>query len=67
MDGTFTILGFDDPADPDVVFAENAAGGLFLEKDEELERYQQIFDQLRAQALTPDESLAFLANWVKEL
>src|SRR5579859_3272333 len=39
MDGSFAILGYEDPADPDVVFAENAAGGLFLEKEDELRRY----------------------------
>jgi transcriptional regulator with XRE-family HTH domain len=67
MDGSFTILGYDDPADPDVVFAENAAGGLFLEKDEELRQYHDIFDQLRATALSPDESAAFIANRLEEL
>jgi len=67
MDGSFAILGYEDPADPDVVFAENAAGGLFLEKDEELRRYRFIFDHLRASALPPDESVAFLATRVKEL
>jgi transcriptional regulator with XRE-family HTH domain len=67
MDGSFAILGYEEPADPDVVFAENAAGGLFLEKDEELRRYTFIFDHLRASALPPDESVAFLAARVKEL
>jgi transcriptional regulator with XRE-family HTH domain len=67
MDGSFAILGYEDPVDPDVVFAENAAGGLFLEKDEELRRYTFIFDHLRASALPPEESVAFLAARVKEL
>ncbi len=67
MDGPFTILGYDHAADPDVVFAENAAGGLFLEKDEELRQYHDIFDHLRASALPPDESAAFIANRLEEL
>jgi len=67
MDGSFAILGYEEPADPDLVFAENAAGGLFLEKDEELRRYHFIFDHLRASALPPDESVAFVAARVKEL
>jgi transcriptional regulator with XRE-family HTH domain len=67
MEGSFTILEYDDPADPDVVFAENAAGGLFLEKDEELRQYHDIFDHLRATALPPDESAAFIANRLEEL
>jgi Helix-turn-helix. len=67
MDGSFSILRYEDVADPDVVFAENAAGGLFLEKDEELRRYHVIFDQLRAGALPPDQSAEFLAARAKEL
>ncbi len=67
MEGSFTILGYDEPADPDVVFAENAAGGLFLEKDDELQRYHYIFDHLRATAMPPEESVAFIAARVKEL
>ena len=59
--GSFTILEYEDDADPDVIFAENAAGGLFLEKDEELRRYHVIFDQLRASALPPDQSASLPA------
>jgi transcriptional regulator with XRE-family HTH domain len=67
MEGSFTILGYEEPADPDVVFAENAAGGLFLEKDEELQQYHYIFDHLRASAMPPDESVAYIAARAKEL
>jgi transcriptional regulator with XRE-family HTH domain len=67
MDGSFAILGYEEQADPDVVFAENAAGGLFLEKDDELQRYHAIFDNLRTSALPPDESVGFIAARAKEL
>jgi transcriptional regulator with XRE-family HTH domain len=67
MDGCFSILSYEEPADPDVVFAENAAGGIFLEKDDELHRYHQIFDQLTVRALPPAESAAFIAERAKEL
>lgn len=66
MDGTFVILEYEEPVDPDVVFAENAAGGLFLEKDDELRRYQFIFDHLRASALPPDQSVEILAARAKK-
>jgi len=66
MDGTFTILDFPEPGDPDVVFAENATGGLFLEKTEELRKYVFIFDHIRAAALRPEESVALLAELAKE-
>lgn len=66
MDGTFTILDFPEPSDADVVYAENATGGLFLEKSEELRKYIFIFDHIRAAALTPDESVAMIAKRAKE-
>jgi transcriptional regulator with XRE-family HTH domain len=67
MDGTFAILEYEEIADPDVVFAENAAGGLFLEKDDELQRYKFIFDRLQATALPPAESVEFVAARAREL
>jgi len=39
MDGTFAILEFEEDEDADVVFGENATGGLFLEKAGELRKY----------------------------
>jgi transcriptional regulator with XRE-family HTH domain len=66
MDGTFTILDFPEPSDADVVYAENATGGLFLEKSEELRKYIFIFDHIRAAALTPEESVAMIAKRAKE-
>jgi transcriptional regulator with XRE-family HTH domain len=67
MDGTFSILLYQEPPNQNVVFAANAAGGLFLEKDEELHRYAFIFDHLRANAMRPEESLAMIASLAKEL
>jgi transcriptional regulator with XRE-family HTH domain len=60
MDGTFAILDFPEPEDPDVVYAENATGGLFLEKSDELAKYHSIFDTVRAAALNPDDSTAMI-------
>ena len=67
MDGSFSLLEYEDEADPDVVFAENAAGGLFMEKDDDLRRYRFVFDRLRASALSPELSAEFLAKRAKEL
>lgn len=66
MDGTFAILNFPKMADTDVVFAENATGGLFLEKAEELRKYHFIFDHIRAAALRPEESVTLIAKLAKE-
>ena len=66
MDGTFTILSFPEPGDPDVVYAENATGGLFLEKSDELQKYSFIFDHIRAAAIRPEESIAYIARLAEE-
>ncbi|MFC0532859.1 helix-turn-helix domain-containing protein [Phytohabitans kaempferiae] len=66
MDGTFAILDFPEPSDPAVVYAENATGGLFLEKSEELRKYVFIFDHIRAAALRPEESVALIAKLTEE-
>jgi hypothetical protein len=66
MDGAFTILLFDEPVNQNLVFAANGAGGLFLEKDEELDRYAAIFDGLRNDALSPPQSARMIATLAKE-
>jgi transcriptional regulator with XRE-family HTH domain len=66
MDGAFAILDFPDQVDPDVVYVENATGGLFLEKEEELRKYHSIFDDLRALALSPDASTTLIESLVEE-
>jgi hypothetical protein len=66
MDGAFAILDFPEVEDPDVVYAENATGGLFLEKSDELQKYRSIFDSIQATALTPEESTEMIAMLVEE-
>jgi hypothetical protein len=66
MDGTFAILDFEEERDADVVFTENATGGLFLEKLEELEKYNAIFEAIQATALDPDASTEMMEFLVEE-
>jgi hypothetical protein len=66
MDGTFAILDFPEAGDPNVVFAENATGGLFLEKSDELRKYGLIFDHIRSTALTPEESRKMITMRAEE-
>jgi transcriptional regulator with XRE-family HTH domain len=67
MYGPFTILGFQNPDQPDVVYLENLARELCLERAEELLRYSEAFDHLQALALDPDASIAFLIRRCAEL
>jgi len=66
MDGSFAILEFEEEGDADVVFIDNATGGLFLEKAEELRKYISIFDTVRATALPPEASFEMIETLVEE-
>jgi transcriptional regulator with XRE-family HTH domain len=66
MDGTFVILEFEEEGDADVVFIDNATGGLFLEKAEELGKYITIFETVQAAALPPEESIEMIEMLVEE-
>lgn len=66
MDGTFAILEFEEEQDANVVFTENATGGLFLEKSEELIKYTSIFESIRAAALSSEESIDMIEMLIEE-
>ena len=67
MVGSFEILGFPEPVDPDVVYLENVASALFLEEPEDITRYVQVFDYLRAAALSPQATSDMLTAAAEEL
>jgi transcriptional regulator with XRE-family HTH domain len=67
MDGSFIVLGFPEPTDPDVVYLEGQAGSLYLERPPEVERYAAIFSHLIAKALDPDESRSLIAQAAAEM
>ncbi|MFF1347556.1 MULTISPECIES: helix-turn-helix domain-containing protein [unclassified Streptomyces] len=64
--GSFVILGGAE-ASLDVVYVDLHVGPLFMEKDEELDRYRLAFDYLRAQALDMAASSALIERVRKEM
>ncbi|GAA2432307.1 helix-turn-helix transcriptional regulator [Actinomadura vinacea] len=62
MHGAFEVLSFSDRRDPDVVYVDYRRGSIYLEHAVEVDDYAQLFDQLRARALGPDESRALIAH-----
>jgi transcriptional regulator with XRE-family HTH domain len=66
MDGAFTIFGFSDPNDPDVVYLEHPTRESVIEAAEEVVRYRQAFDRLCNVALPPEDSTKLVA-FAKEL
>jgi transcriptional regulator with XRE-family HTH domain len=55
MVGSFTVVRFPLPEDPDIVYVESVAGDIFGDS-EDAPWYSDIFDHLRANALSPAET-----------
>ncbi|MEU9206912.1 helix-turn-helix transcriptional regulator [Streptomyces sp. NPDC048415] len=64
--GSFVILGGVE-ASLDVVYVDLHVGSLFMEKEEELERYRLAFEYLRAQALDIGASSSMIKRAREEL
>jgi len=67
MDASFTIMGFPDPADPDVVCVGYPTGLLWVEDTTEVDWYNDMFRQLEAAALSPEDSAAFMTSLLHDL
>jgi transcriptional regulator with XRE-family HTH domain len=63
----FSILSFPEVYDPDVVYIETMTSSLWIEDDREVHRYSLAFDQMRAMALSPDESVELISEVVGRL
>jgi transcriptional regulator with XRE-family HTH domain len=66
MDGSFSILGFPEASDPDVVYLESQTSALYLEETPEIERYTLMFSHLIAKALDPDESRKLISQVARD-
>jgi transcriptional regulator with XRE-family HTH domain len=62
MVGSFVLLDFPDPADPELVYVEGIAGDDIVEGHNEIRRFGVMFDQLRAMALSPRDSTSLIAE-----
>jgi hypothetical protein len=67
MGKPFVILSFPERADPDVVYLEDLTSTLYLEDVDEVDRYNVLFNHLRATALSFEESAALMTSVAKEL
>jgi transcriptional regulator with XRE-family HTH domain len=68
MTGGFTVLDYQAPEDPSIVYVEvGAAGDLFLEKSEDVAHYRKSYGYLRASALSADASVAYIKDLAKHL
>ncbi|MFF4143605.1 helix-turn-helix domain-containing protein [Streptomyces sp. NPDC001698] len=60
--GPFVIFSFSNAADLNVVVLDHLTSSLHLERKEDLEAYAEAFDTLRLHALSPEDSLDFIAG-----
>jgi transcriptional regulator with XRE-family HTH domain len=61
MESNFTIIELPNST-PGVVFVEGLIGSTYLERDDDLRRYQDVFAQLQSIALNPKKSAEVIAN-----
>ena len=67
LEGGFVLIQFPGETDPDVVYVEGIMGDLYLESVEEVKRYQSAFERIQAVALSPQETVTFIAKMVRQL
>ncbi|WP_026343487.1 helix-turn-helix transcriptional regulator [Nocardia sp. BMG111209] len=67
MIGSFVVLDFQDPADPELVYIEGAAGDDIVEGRDGVRRFGVMFDQLRAMALSPRDSVTLVTEAADQL
>ena len=68
MKTSFVVLEFPDAADDDVLYLEDAEGGLVIREDrEEIQAYREIFEDLEKVALKPKETLGHIGKVAEEI
>jgi transcriptional regulator with XRE-family HTH domain len=60
--GPFVIFSFPSRSDLDVVVLDHLTSSLYLERKEDLKAYSEAFDSLQVHALSPEETLDFIAG-----
>ncbi len=61
LDSTFILLEFTDPV-PTVVYVEGLVGQLYLERHQDVERYEQIFKRLQTISCSEQESVDLMTK-----
>ncbi|MFJ5730224.1 helix-turn-helix domain-containing protein [Streptomyces paradoxus] len=60
--GPFVIFSFSSTSDLDVVVLDHLTSSLYLERKEDLRAYTEAFNALQIHALSPEDSLDFIAG-----
>ena len=65
--GAFTVLRFEEPDLPDLVYIEQLTSAVYLEQRSDVEHYLEVMDHLSGEALTPAETTLFIEQLIAEL
>lgn len=65
--GAFTVLGFPEQEDPDVVYRDGLTDAIYLERPEDIAQYSKAFDNLRALSLSPQRSIDLISTTIRGL
>ncbi|MFD8568877.1 helix-turn-helix domain-containing protein [Streptomyces sp. NPDC057694] len=60
--GPFVVFSFPNTTDLDVVVLDHLTSSLYLERKEDLKAYTDAFEALQGHALSPEDSLEFIAQ-----
>ncbi|MQY19723.1 helix-turn-helix domain-containing protein [Nocardia macrotermitis] len=60
LGGSFTILRFAEPELPDMVYTEQLASSLYMDRPDDVEDYRRVMERVSLQAETPDHSREIL-------
>ncbi|GAB2576738.1 helix-turn-helix transcriptional regulator [Streptomyces capparidis] len=66
MTGAFSLLEFQEATDSDVVYLEGVTSDLYLEREADVHLYTVMYEHLRAEALSPEQSRVLIAQVAKE-
>jgi hypothetical protein len=66
MFGPYLLLSFPRVSALDLVLTETPFGNIWMERESEVARYQELFDDARTLALPPTESLTLIHRVAKE-
>ncbi|RSN64836.1 helix-turn-helix domain-containing protein [Actinomadura sp. WAC 06369] len=60
LEGSLIVLGFAEPADPDVAYAEGFFGVVYMESPQQVEHCRLAFEKICEAALTPESSFELI-------
>jgi transcriptional regulator with XRE-family HTH domain len=64
--GAFTVLRFPDPELPDIIYLEQLTSALYLDKQDDAERYLEAMERLCIESETPEATVETLSRILQE-